>query len=79
MIFFKTSEVAKEEARLAELKRLWDAREISTAEYMNAINQLKSTGEGSASSTANVLDVVQMGLLVALVGAGVYVLRLFKK
>lgn len=78
MIFWKTSEVAKEEARLAELKSLHEARKITTAEYLNAINQLKQTGDGG-SSTTNVLNIVQMGLLLGVVVAGVYVIRIFKK
>lgn len=80
MIFYKTSEVAKEEARLAELEKLYNAKKITTREYLDAINQLKATGDGTTtgSQTASVLDVVQLGLIVALVGAGVYALRMFK-
>lgn len=79
MIFWKTSEVAKEEARLAELKKLHDERKITTGEYLDAINNLKQTGDGGGSSTTNVLNIVQMGLLLGVVVAGVYVIRIFKK
>lgn len=79
MIFWKTSEVAKEEARLAELKKLHDDRKITTGEYLDAINQLKQTGDGGGSSTTNVLNIVQMGLLLGVVVAGIYVIRIFKK
>ncbi|MBW7956541.1 MAG: hypothetical protein H3C68_01495 [Deltaproteobacteria bacterium] len=80
-IFYKTAELAKEEARLAELKRLHDARQITTREYLDAINQLKAVGDGTTtgSQTASVLDVVQLGLIVALALAAVYALRMFKK
>lgn len=80
MIFWKTSEVAKEEARLAELRGLYDGGKISMAEYLNAMNQLKQTGEGAPSggSSANVLDIVQLLLIVAIVGAAVYGIKLIK-
>lgn len=78
-MFWKSTELAKEEARLAELKALHDARKITTAEYLNAINQLKATGDGGGSSTTNVLNIVQMGLLLGVVVAGIYVIRIFKK
>lgn len=78
MTFWKSSEVAKEELRLEELRKLYQAGKISPGRYMEAINQLKKTGEGGASSTASVLDTVQLGLIVALVGGAIYILRIFK-
>lgn len=77
MIFWKTSEVAKEEARLAELRRLYENGDINSGEYMAAINQLKGI-EQPTSSPASILDTVQLGLLVALVGAAIYVFKSFK-
>ncbi len=79
MVSWKTSEVAKEEARLAELRKLYDDGKITTAEYVDAMNKLKQTGEGtSASSAPNVLSLVQLGLLVGLIGAVVYAVKVFK-
>lgn len=77
MIFWKTSEVAKEEARLAELRKLYENGDINSGEYMNAINQLKGI-EQPTSSPASIMDTVQLGFLVALVGAGIYAFRQFK-
>lgn len=81
MIFFKTSEVAKEEARLAEIKALYADGKITTAEYLDAINQLKQSGEGgsaASASTPNVLDLMQLGLFAAIVFGVVYVIKVFK-
>lgn len=79
MVFWKTSEVAKEEARLVELRKLYDDGKITTAEYVDAMNKLKQSGEGaSASSAPNVLDLVQLGLFAVLIGAVVYGVKVFK-
>lgn len=79
MVFWKTSEVAKEELRLEELRKLYQAGKINAGQYMEAITQLKKTGEGGTSSTASILDTVQLGLIVALVGGAIYILRIFKR
>lgn len=79
MVFWKTSEVAKEEMRLEELRKLYQAGKINAGQYMEAINQLKKTGEGGTTPTASVLDTVQLGLIVALVGGAIYIVRIFRK
>lgn len=75
-IFWKTSEVAKEEARLADLKALFNAGKLSVSEYITAINQLKGVSE---SSGPNALSIIQLVLILALVGTGIYVLRFIRK
>ena len=79
MIFWKTSEVAQEEARLADLRKLYDEGKLTTAEYVDAMNKLKQTGaDAPASSTPNVLDLVQLGLIAVVIGAVVYGIKTFK-
>lgn len=81
-IFWKTSDVAKEEARLAELHYLYNNGNITTSEYLNAINQLKQTTDGTTAKSnngTNALDIVQLLLIVAVIGAGIYALKLIKQ
>lgn len=77
-MFYKTSEVVKEEARLAELRRLFDTGMIDLGQYMDAIRGLKATVEGREFKSANALDILQLGLLAAIVGAVVYGVKQFK-
>lgn len=79
MVFWKTSEVTKEELRLQKLEEAFKAGKLSVQQYTDSINKLKMTGEGASSPrSANALDIVQMLLVVAVIGAGVYALKVIK-
>ncbi|MBI5970578.1 MAG: hypothetical protein HY884_05435 [Deltaproteobacteria bacterium] len=79
MIFYKTEEVTKEEMRLQKLEDAFKGGKLSNEQYLSAINKLKGTGEGAAvQRPASVLDIVQLFLIVAVVLAGVYALKLVK-
>ncbi len=79
MIFYKTEEVTKEEMRLQKLEEAFKNGKLTSEQYLSAINKLKGTGEGgTAPRPASVLDTVQLFLIVAVVLAGVYALKLVK-